>query len=332
MQTSACFQTVLSRNGNSLQPVNQMRHIINCDCARAQKFLNEIQPHGPLVVHELRGKKGHDKPAPGSQQDTSVDVTDSAVTYVMPVDVGEPPVKYSLLIDTGSSNTWIGAHKEYKPSLKSKTQRKEVAVTYGSGSFTGIEYTNTVALSSKMVIIEQSIGVAQETHGFGNDGIDGILGIGPVGLTRGTVEGMPSVPTITDNLLKQNIITQESIGIFYAPTPADSKDLANGEMTFGGVDESKITTPMKYVPITKTSLANKYWGIDQTIKYNGEVIMNNCAGIVDTGTTLIMLASDTFDKYMKATGAVMDRWAFVAYAPAKRGHPDQWLTRVAGES
>ncbi|KAJ8080255.1 hypothetical protein PM082_017085 [Marasmius tenuissimus] len=116
----------------------------------------------------------------------------------------------------------------------------------------------------------------------------------------GTIEGMSSIPTVTNNLLQQKIIKQESIGIFYAATPDDSKDLANSELTFGGIDKSKITTPMKYVPITKTSPANRYWGINQTI-------MNNCAGIVDTGTTLIMLASDTFNKYMKATGAVMDR-------------------------
>ncbi|KAJ8080253.1 hypothetical protein PM082_017083 [Marasmius tenuissimus] len=90
MQTSACFQTILSRNGNRLQPADQMRHIINRDCARTQKFLNEIQPHGPLVVHELRNKRGHDKPTPGSQQDTSMDVTDSVVTYVMPT-LENPP-------------------------------------------------------------------------------------------------------------------------------------------------------------------------------------------------------------------------------------------------
>ena len=37
----------------------------------------------------------------------------------------------------------------------------------------------------------------------------------------------------------QGIIEEESIGIYYAPTPVDSMSLANGEMTFGGVDERK---------------------------------------------------------------------------------------------
>ncbi|KAL0574946.1 hypothetical protein V5O48_007020 [Marasmius crinis-equi] len=313
MSNSTTFQSVLATTGE--QPVDHMKHIVNRDRDRAQKFMQGMQPHGPLFVHELR-KKGHhgassgDKTTPGSQQGTTIDVTDSAVTYVTSVgksSIGKPSQKFNLLIDTGSSNTWVGASQEYKPTSTSQTQRQEVSVSYGSGSFSGTEYTDTVALSSSMVIQKQSIGVANQTQGFGNDGIDGILGIGPVDLTRGTVDGMPSVPTVTDNLVKEGIIKQESIGIFYAPTPADSKDLANGEMTFGGVDETKITAPVKYVPITKTSPANKYWGIDQSIQYNGKTIMNNNAGIVDTGTTLIMLASDTFEKYQQATGAVMDK-------------------------
>ncbi|EEB94088.1 hypothetical protein MPER_07164, partial [Moniliophthora perniciosa FA553] len=130
--------------------------------------------------------------------------------------------------------------------------------------------------------------------------------IGPVDLTHGTVQGMESVPTVTDNLLKQGTIKTASIGIFYAPTTGEN--LPNGEMTFGGVDESKFVTtmPIKYVPITKTSPACKYWGVDQVVKYDGQQILNSCAGIVDTGTTLTMLATDCFEKYMKMTGAVMD--------------------------
>lgn len=62
-----------------------------------------------------------------------------------------------------------------------------------------------------------------------------------------------------------------------------------GELTFGGVDESKITKPIKYVPITKNPVAGKYWGIDQSISYGGEPILLLGSGIVDTGTTLVIL-------------------------------------------
>jgi hypothetical protein len=41
-----------------------------------------------------------------------------------------------------------------------------------------------------------------------------------------------------------------------------------------------------YRLLTTTSLASKYWGIDQSIR-----ILDKSTGIVDTGTTLIRLAN-----------------------------------------
>jgi hypothetical protein len=38
-----------------------------------------------------------------------------------------------------------------------------------------------------------------------------------------------------------------------------------------------------YSPITGTSPANQYWGIDQSIQYGSTIILETTAGIVDTG-------------------------------------------------
>lgn len=77
-------------------------------------------------------------------------------------------------------------------------------------------------------------------------------------------------------------------------------------MTFGSTDSSKYTGSIAYVPITSTSPASEYWGIDQTVSYGGSSILKSTAGIVDTGTTLVLLATDAFDAYKKATGATED--------------------------
>lgn len=51
-------------------------------------------------------------------------------------------------------------------------------------------------------------------------------------------------------------------------------------------------------PITTTSPASEYWCVDQSISYdNTTAIFSSAAGIVDTGTTLVYLASDAFEKY-----------------------------------
>jgi len=162
--------------------------------------------------------------------------------------------------------------------------------------------TDEVNLGSGLVITKQSIGVASSSQGF--EGVDGIIGIGPVDLTEDTVKKTNTVPTVTDNLYSQGTISEEVIGIYFAPTTENGD--VNGELTFGGVDTSKTTGAINYVPITETSPASEYWGIDQTISYGTTELLSS-AGIVDTGTTLVLLATDAFDKYQAAIpGAAVD--------------------------
>jgi hypothetical protein len=232
-----------------------------------------------------------------------VDVTDAGVTYTTSVGVGDPADDFTLLIDTGSSNTWIGADKKYTPGSTSVNTRNQVTVTYGSGSFSGMEVKDTVTLGPGLVIEGQSIGVASKATGF--QGVDGILGIGPVDLTTGTVTNTTTVPTVTDNLFAQKTISTESIGISFEPTDGNA---LNGELSFGNPDTTKFTGEITFTPITHTSPASQYWGIDQTITYgeNGQELLKS-SGIVDTGTTLLLIATDAFQAYQKATGATLDQ-------------------------
>ncbi|KAJ7643871.1 acid protease [Roridomyces roridus] len=294
------------------------KHIVAADKARARKFLSGVHPHGPLMRNKSHAHKHHHRAphhAAGGAEDAtggaeaadpgSIDVTDAAVTYTMSVGVGSPATQYTLLIDTGSSNTWVGADQKYTATSTSTDTRHTVNVSYGSGSFSGTEFTDEVTLAPGLVIQKQSIGVASTATGF--NGVDGILGIGPVDLTSGTVSSTSTVPTVTDNLFSQGTIPVESIGISYIPT-TDAGDVVNGELTFGGTDSTKFNGQIEFVPITSTSPASNYWGIDQTVTYgtDGSTILSSTAGIVDTGTTLLMLATDAFQAYQKATGATLD--------------------------
>ena len=156
-----------------------------------------------------------------------------------------------------------------------------------------------------LAITGQHLGAALESEGF--EGVDGILGIGPVDLTEDTVAGEDTVPTVTDNMLAQGLIPSEVVGVFFAPTTSES--ITNGELTFGGVDDSLTTSAISFTPITSTSPASEFWGIDQSITYGsatGTSVLAETAGIVDTGTTLVMIASDAFNTYVSLTGATED--------------------------
>jgi hypothetical protein len=191
------------------------------------------------------------------------------------------------------------------------------SVSYGTASFSGEEYLDTIALGP-VNVTKQSIGVASKTEGF--RGIDGILGLGPVDLTKGTVSNVDTVPTVMDNLFNAGSIDSEVLGIYFIPA---SEDDSTGTLTFGGYDSSLNASEITYAPITTAAPASSYWGIDQTITYGSTVLLSSVPGIVDTATVLILIASgnlishvshtntepgipDAFKAYQNETGAVLD--------------------------
>ncbi|KAF8155370.1 aspartic peptidase domain-containing protein [Mycena galopus ATCC 62051] len=263
----------------------------------------------------LRGLKSRQAAKKGARDVASVPVSNGIFYYTAAVGVGNPPTEYKLIVDSGSANTWVGAGRRYVQTSTSESTGQAVASIYGSGSFSGTEFTDQVTLAPGLVISQQSIGVASNASGF-DEGLDGILGIGPTDLTEGTLKNAAAetIPTVVDNLVDQGTINSNEIGIFFEPTISRTGSGADGFMTFGGIDETKFTGSVSYTPVTTTFPASRYWGVDQTITYGSTTILASTSGIIDTGATLILLASDgeyldfflPFDRYQAATGAVMD--------------------------
>ena len=111
---------------------------------------------------------------------------------------------------------------------------------------------------------------------------------------------------MTDNLFSQGTIPQDLVAVSFEPTTSES--ITNGELTFGGTDPSKFIAPITYTwvvvlrplvsmltlfysPVTSTLPSSEFWGINQAITYGSTTILSSTAGIVDTGTTLLLIAS-----------------------------------------
>jgi len=231
---------------------------------------------------EFRKKKRQSEP-----------VINEVVSYIASVGVGANDQQFQLIVDTGSSNTWVGATTKYVATSTSTDTGDRVEVSYGSGDFEGTEFIDRVTLTSELVINSQSIGVASSSEGF--EGTDGIIGIGPDDLTEDTVSGVATVPTVTDNLFSQGTIAERLVAISFEPTT--SEEVTNGELTFGGTDSTKFTGDITFTP-----KVGDFWGITQTISYAGKTIQASTEGIVDTGTTLLMLTTNAFDAYIDAVG------------------------------
>ncbi|KAI9441945.1 aspartic peptidase A1 [Lactarius psammicola] len=240
------------------------------------------------------------KKAKRSGSPGDVGITNFGIAYGANVGIGSPP--HFL------ANTWIGAGKAYVRTGSSMPSPDSVCVTYGSGSFCGQEFTDLVTLSPTLVF-RASIGVASTSTGF--SGFDGVLGLGPAGLTIGTLspDTNTPIPTVTDILFSQGIITTNLFSVSFEPTTNTS--VKNGELTFGGTDPTQFTGTITFVPITTTFPASEFWGIDESIRYGpSTTILPTTAGILDTGTTLVLIATGRLlmrsNRYKAATGAVND--------------------------
>ena len=68
---------------------------------------------------------------------------------------------------------------------------------------------------------------------------------------EGTTESGGEVPTVTDNAFDLGVIDSKLLGISFAPTNDISS--ANGQLTFGGVDESLFNAPLTTVCVPTSS-------------------------------------------------------------------------------
>ncbi|KAG0302513.1 hypothetical protein BGZ98_007438, partial [Dissophora globulifera] len=234
----------------------------------------------------------------------SVPITDALTHGLVTIKVGAGD--YTLIVDSGSANTWVGAGHSYQPGPNSKDTGETVTVNYGSGDFSGEEYLDTVVLSSGLEVSGQSIGVAKTSAGF--NGVDGVLGVGPSGLSEGTTSGGGVIPTVTENLFTQGVISSNLVAISLEPSTSVDEGEVIGEISFGEVDSSKFIGDINYTPITTTSPASTFWGLDASFQYgaDGANVLSNTAGIIDHTTSLLLLATDAFQQFQKLTGATLD--------------------------
>lgn len=230
-----------------------------------------------------------------------------AFGVAMDVQIGDG--NYTILVDSGSSNTWIGANRvsnPYHPSDQSRDLGRNFNISYGSGNVTGSLFTDKMKLPGVLSSFDQTFGVANASSGF--DGYDGLMGIGPVNLTLNTVQLHHSeeIPTPPDNMLMERIIQKNITGVFLPPV---DKALP-GRFDFGGVNTKGLTTSINYVPNLdrKDTVLGNFYSFNQTIRYGEEdgVMIFDGPAVIDTGSTLLGMTPASFQNYMRATNAIMD--------------------------
>lgn len=216
------------------------------------------------------------------------------------------------LIFCSASNLWCGAQSQCEPSSTGQSTGSSVQVGYGSGSFSGTEYTDNVSFGG-LTVQGQSVGAASQSSGF--NGVDGIIGFGPVDLTANTVDGADQVPTFMDNLYSQGSISSEVLGVSFRPESGSDSDDTNGELTLGGTDSSKYSGSITYFNTLQSGQAASYWGISiASFTYGSTTLASSATGIVDTGTTLIYIPTKAYNKLLSAAGGSADQSGLTAFS------------------
>lgn len=262
--------------------VTNARNIVARDAARLAQYKQKVS--GSSNVEE--------------RQTGSAPVINEVFTYLAPVVVGDQT--FDLIVDTGSSNTWVGATTKFVATSSAVNTGKSVEVTYGSGSFSGTEWTDTVSLNG-ITATAVSIGVAKTSTDF--EGTDGIIGFGPEDLTEDTVSGVSEFPTFLQDLVAQGVIGETILGVQFAPPAGSEDEDTNGVLTLGGVDTTAFTGSITY-----TTAIAPWWGADVSDFAFGSTSLGTAtaSAIVDTGTTLVYVPSSVYSKFLTASKGTLD--------------------------
>merc|ERR1711998_140746 len=214
--------------------------------------------------------------------------------YYGSIGIGSPPQEFKVIFDTGSSNLWIPSGSNWQPlnfhskyhSDKSSSYVKngtKFAIQYGSGSLSGFVSEDTVNIGGVDVKNQLSAEATSEPGlAFKIGKFDGIMGMAFESIA---VDGMQPAwySAVGDAKL---------FGVYLGGTTG-----LGGEMTLGGTDSSHYTGEISYFPVSRA----KYWQISVDSFSIGS--LKKVEGILDTGTSLLVVPPDTLTAFAKQIGA-----------------------------
>ncbi|KAF9433086.1 hypothetical protein BGZ76_009904 [Entomortierella beljakovae] len=232
--------------------------------------------------------------------------------YYGSISVGTPAQNILVDFDTGSSDIWFPtatcktaackAHHRFDSTKSTtfKNDNRAWKIGYGDGSTaSGILGSDMVSVGG--ITVRQTIGLAtQESSGFAKSPEDGLFGLG-----FNTIESVAGVKTFMDNAIASKVISQPVISVFLPSVRRNGGK--GGNYLFGSIDKTRYTGSLTYVPVSKQG----YWQVPMDgIYYNTKSLNQKAQGIIDTGTTLIIIGTSAAAAVHKnIKGAVLNTQA-----------------------
>lgn len=231
---------------------------------------------------------------PTTPNSLGLDIEGRDIGYIATVQLGTPPRNFSVIMDSGSSDFWVGGegcqsevgggcgdHVFLGSNSSSSFQDsgKLFQVTYGAGQVTGSIINDNVNIAG-LALDQHTFGVALvESPEFSNQTLaDGLMGLAQSPLSN------QGVLTPVESLAKQGLIS-EAITSYKISRVSDG--LNDGEITFGGLDESKFD-PNSVVTVDNVN-PQGFWEAPFSVAVDGQDLgLVPRTAVLDTGTTLIL--------------------------------------------
>lgn len=236
-----------------------------------------------------------DKPSASNSAPLNQDGND--YSYFSVIEVGSEKQEMWMLLDTGGSNTFLFSSDCTSKACQQHNTFDEDAsdsltvtsttwnVAYGTGTVSGILGTDILSIAG--LDVNMTFGLADKaSDDFLSYPMDGIIGLG-----RSNDTGF-GTPTFMDSVGREDLLKSNIIGFSLSRGSDGGK---NGSVTFGGVDDSKVTSDVTY---TDTASSSNRWSIpldDMTI--DGQACnFTDRSAIIDTGTSYALLPPDDAKK------------------------------------
>jgi hypothetical protein len=231
---------------------------------------------------------------------TSVAIKDyTNVQYYGSISLGTPAQTFTVVFDTGSANLWVpskkfGSHAVYDHTRSStyKADGSRFAIQYGSGPVSGTVSKDTLRIGS-LTVANQEFAEITVTSGLGSlystGKFDGILGLAFDSISEN------NLPTPFGTLVNNGALDEPVFAFYLGKT-----DGGIGELTFGGIDSSRYTGDITYVPVTQKT----YWSVNlDSVGVNDQQLTGVTDAIVDSGTSFIYGPSSTISSLAEQVGA-----------------------------
>jgi len=233
---------------------------------------------------------------PVTSNSLALDIEGPDISYLANITVGTPPRGFLILVDSGSSDFWIGSetcvsdtgggcgnHNFLGNSTSSTFNNtgQPFQVTYGTGSVSGTIVNDNVAIGN-FSLPAHTFGVANiESVQFSSNAVplDGLMGLAQSSLSQ------QKVLTPVESMQQAGLMSKAIVG-YRIPRLADGK--GNGQITFGALDTTQFD-PQTLVTVNSVSQTGFWEAPMDAVTVNGQnAQLLGRTVIMDTGTTLLI--------------------------------------------